>query len=509
MQTNKLNLYLQKIIGLIFVVMSICMVACAIYKYNLYEKSALLKISLLCIVLFICNLIIISKYLSSGNWIYNAINIFVVSLSIHLFIVLFIGQSTEQISDFALALETSEKSFPLEEPLISYQVYSNWGIYPLYLKLVQLIFGSGAFYALIANAITYALSSSLIYVLCHLWLGKERIGYTAALLYTFWPSHSLYAIVLTPEFPNILLTLVSLVLIKIAIDRRSRNSCYLFAGLSAITLSLSGFFKSIDKIIIIDICITLILYLISKIGNYKSDKNLLRLKKFKIAILFLAIYITANKLTYIGLDYAYGTTVNRNPSIRFIYIGLNPYTYGTWNEKIDNVYFNNIVVSNYDFDKASRLTMASLLDEIKTNKHLTPTYFSHKFVTAWSDNSEIYWADCSLAEDHPLMKKTIWLNTGYMFTQCFWILICLFVCIDSIYIFIKPDYPHLFLCMLILGFAMLMLLIEVQARYKCVLYPYISILAADGLHQITSTIKERVFKIICYSKYKFKSKRTF
>lgn len=207
------------------------------------------------------------------------------------------------------------------------------------------------------------------------------------------------------------------------------------------------------------------------------------------------IYIITNKLIYIGLDYAYGTAVNRNPSMHFIYIGLNSQTSGTWNEEVGGVYINNVMNYNYDFHKASDVTRSTLLNEIKEKKYLTPTYFGHKFEIGWADNSEIGWTDSSLTDNHPLIKKGSWLNTGYIFTQSFWMLLCLLVCIDSIYIFIKPDYHRSFLCMLILGFTILMLLIEVQARYKCVLYPYISILASDGLHQIMLTIKNSFYRV--------------
>lgn len=286
MQRNRLDLYLQKLIGLLFIIIFVCIATCAVHKYNLYENNELLKISFSCAILLVCSLGIISKLLSLEKWIYNATSIFVISLSIHLFVVLFIGQSIEQVSDFALALETSNRSFPLKEPLVHYQIFSNWAIYPLYLKFIHFIFGSSTFTALIINAVIYALSSSFIYILCHLYQVKDYVGYMAALLYSFWPSHSLYAVILTPEFPNILLTLVSLTFIKIAINRQNFKSCYIFAGFSAIILSLSGFFKSIDKIVLIDIFIVLILYLISKISNCKVNKDFLRLKIFKIFTIF-------------------------------------------------------------------------------------------------------------------------------------------------------------------------------------------------------------------------------
>ncbi len=424
--------------------------------------------------------------------------IFIISLCIHLFTVLLIGQGIEQVSDFGFALETSNRAFPLTEPLVHYIVYSNWGIYPLYLKLLQHIFEAGTFAAVIVNAIIYATSSTLIYILCHMWLKNDFVGYIAALLYALWPSHLLYVIILTPEFPNILLTLLSLVFIKVAINRLECRSCYVFSGFAAVSLSLSGFFKSIDKIVLIDICIVMVLYVISRINHSKPDSAYSMRKKFSLFIAFLILYIISNKFIYCGLDYAYGTTVNRNPSMHFIYVGLNPYSYGTWNENVGSFYAQNVVNCNYDYKKANDITMQSLKKEINENHHLTPNYFAKKFQTAWGDNLEISWVDQTLTENSPILKKSSWWYIGNIITQSFWVLICLFIFLDSIYTFFKPDFLHSFLCMLILGFAILMFLLEVQPRYKCVLYPYLSILAADGIYQIMIPIKKRWKQVLNY-----------
>lgn len=169
-----------------------------------------------------------------------------ISFGVHLLIVFLVGQNVQQLSDFGVALQTSYKEFPLDDISAYYTTFSNWAIYPLYIKLIRFIFGNSMFTCLIANALIYAISSVLIFVLCHLWRNSDKIGYVAAILYSFWPSHSLYIVILTPEFPNICLTLLSLVLLGYGF--RNERIYHILIILSAMLLSLLGSLREQTKL---------------------------------------------------------------------------------------------------------------------------------------------------------------------------------------------------------------------------------------------------------------------
>lgn len=85
-----------------------------------------------------------------------------------------------------------------------------------------------------------------------------------------------------------------------------------------------------------------------------------------------------------------------------------------------------------------------------------------------------------------------------MLTQNFWVLICFFLCIDSVFLFIQMDKYRMCISLILFGFAILMLLSEVQGRYKCVMYPIISMLAADRIIRLIVLLKQLA------GKYKFK-----
>ena len=64
--------------------------------------------------------------------------------------------------------------------------------------------------------------------------------------------------------------------------------------------------------------------------------------------------------------------------------------------------------------------------------------------------------------------------------------------------FFISDKHYMLIGLILFGFALLLLIIEVQGRYKCIMYPIMSILAAEGLTKILTffnlmfhTIKQR------------------
>ena len=210
-----------------------------------------------------------------------------------------------------------------------------------------------------------------------------------------------------------------------------------------------------------------------------------------VLIIFISCYFLSNRIIFWGLDYAYGETINRDPTASFIYIGLNPETYGTWNTEAFSVYSNNVLNCNYDYEKASDLTYQQLIKEIENKNYLTPAYFKEKFVTAWENNEETYWVNETLIDESPFLKKSSWVFAFGMLTQNFWVVICIFMCIEAVSLLFCSDSNRMFICLVLFGFACLMLLSEVQGRYKCVMYPFIAMLAADGIIGIKCELRNQ------------------
>ncbi|MDE7274145.1 MAG: hypothetical protein K2N95_13965 [Lachnospiraceae bacterium] len=486
---KQLAYVLEKIFGVIFLVFAAGLVVCSFHGGSGFEHNVLWYISRIIVILFFTGAVYcalnLPKCITGKEGYRNIVSIFVISLCVHLLVVWVVGAYTEQVSDFGFAFAFSEKSFPLAEAPDQYRIMSNWAIYPLYLKFIQELFGYGDLTGVICNAVLCAFSSALIYVLCYMGLNNENIGYLAALIYTFWPSHLLYSVVLSPEFVNIFLTLLFLLLIETVIRKYKEKTACIMICLSAVVLSLSGFFKRTDKIILVALSIMLVLFVIKTACLQSLKKGMIggggKVCKKLLVLLFICIYLLSNKLIFAGLDYAYGEAVNRDPTMHFIYVGLNPQTYGTWNKESGGIYTQNVQNCDYDYKKASKLTLEQLKEEIKEKKYLTPVYFERKFEVAWENNGETYWVNETISDASPILKKPNWFYAVNTLTQNFWMMTCIFVCMEAAFLLFRSDSRRMFSCLFLFGFACLMFLSEVQERYKCVMYPIISILAADGI----------------------------
>ncbi|MDE6883030.1 MAG: hypothetical protein K2P48_07940, partial [Lachnospiraceae bacterium] len=160
-------------------------------------------------------------------------------------------------------------------------------------------------------------------------------------------------------------------------------------------------------------------------------------------------------------------------------------------------YTKNAIESGFDFDEATSLTFQRLRQQIEEKDYLTSAYFVEKFKIAWADlSSELWWTDYSLKEDGSFLMKERWSWQMINITQSFWVLICFFICIDAFFLFKKTEKYHLVICMLLFGFALLLVISEVQGRYKCVIYPYMSILAAEGIERVTSFTSSVLQKVL-------------
>lgn len=488
---RQLGIVMEKVFHIIFVFFSAALVICSLHGAGNFNKNLFWNISCLIVILFffsiVCYVLNLPKEPTRGERVFNVVGIFALSLCIHLLVAWWLGGCTAQISDFADAFALSKREFPLLETPDHYRIFSNWDIYPLYLKFIQVMFGYGEFTGIICNALLCAFSSTLIYILGILEFDNQHVGYLAAMIYTFWPSHLLYLIILTPEFVNVFLVLLFFCCLQIVFRSHHKRYHYVMLCLSAAVLSLSGFFKSIDKIILIAFAIILAL-------SFCRDKSLnvkiqSKKKALLVILLFIGSYILSNKLIFAGLDYAYGEAVNRDPSAHFIYIGLNSKTVGTWNEEVGGLYKNNVIDCDYDYKQASALTYQQLKKEVDENRHLTFTYFKKKFEIAWENNAEAWWTIETIKDESLYLKKTSWLNTMNMLTQIFWIVICLCVCAEAVFLFIRSNSHIMCVCLILFGFACLMIISEVQGRYKCVMYPTLSILAADGVMKVITLFK--------------------
>lgn len=416
--------------------------------------------------------------------------LFVASIGCAYIIIISIGIDTNQVSDFNTAFLNSKE----EVPNVWYRIFSNWLLYVKYLQ----VFVSTPLTGIVLNALLTAASSVLIYSLMLLYGFKTRVAIMASLIFIFWPAHLFYIILLSPEFVNIFLVLVALNLFKLAAIKLENKyiSWPLFMAASAV-LAVGGFFKSIDAIALIAIGIVALLNVLQHSTNDRPVRLYWKRYAAVLLIVIVSFFISKHGI-YAYLDSYAGAKVNRDTTPHFIYVGLSPFTNGSWSREAANVYEIYVKENNFDFDAAKKLTYEQLSSEIKEHKNITLSMLNAKMDRAWSNNAYLYFVNQTINNDKAsAMNRDYWLDNYSPMVQLYWMGVCILTTIGAVAtVFVKKGNDLLlFSSLIVFGFALVLLFIENQPRYKCVLYPYMSILAACGLESLRN-YSQRIFGII-------------
>lgn len=425
-----------------------------------------------------------------ATWVILPILLFAFALAVRLTAVFLIGQGTTQVSDFMLAYETAQRPIPVQE--MYYAIFSNWGMYSCYLKILFHLFGTAEFVAIAGNAFLEAGSTALIYYIvslaCHSrGNSNSSPAIIAALLYVLWPTQITYMVLCTPEFVNIFLLLLSVLCVLLAVHSYEQEKVgggyhgFCLAIAAGGILSLSGFFKSVDKIMLIAIVIVAVLFCDKKailgVLTRKDDSSFTHTKHFLSAGAFVVAYFVATAIGFSFLDFYIGRPVNRNPAIHYLNIGLSSESGGEWNATVASEYGTAVINNEYDYEKANQIIKDALLQDIKENKHLTPQFFYNKLTRAMQGQDYQEFAQATMSPEaqayfHPNFS---------IFAQSYYWFVGLLVTIGS-WGLLKEKPNKLLFCsaLFVVGFLQLMFLSENQPRYKVVIYPYLCMLAGTG-----------------------------
>lgn len=420
---------------------------------------------------------------------YLTIFLFVINLSARLLIVFMFGIHTQYGSDVKIAIELAEGNFPIESTVFS--VGSAWAIWPIYLNILYKVFGTIIFPGIILNCLYGSLAVCLVYWLILERTNNVRWGIVSAFLLSFFPTNLIWTISLRPEHLNILLVL----LVACILNKMERNYIdgkyiffYLRIILAGTILGISGFFKKVDPIIIIAVTIIMILRFL-KNGEFRH------FRKYKSVIVgvvvFLLVYNASINIGYILLDRLYVYDVNRNITAHYLEIGLSPWSDGTMHGVVDtskpfNVYGGYAKQTNYDYEETSKRVLKLLIDEVKEEKNLNFNFFYNKLRIGWSNQAYYNWVTGECGENN-LVNRGVLAEYLYPFAQS-WYCIFLFLFLLGAVVNLKKENDEeisFFAALFIFGYMLMLLLSETQPRYKCVVYPYMCILAGKGAEYIS------------------------
>lgn len=502
---------LEKFFWIIFTVFSFG-IGIIVWNYNLKlapssplsNTTLFFSALILLLLFFLMHLLIKIQGLEDelNKWFVFPLLFIIISLMIKLAVFIFLGEQTQQVSDFEFAFSTAKYNSQLTNDYL--KIITSWTLYIKYLSLVGRFLELTTEHIILLNIFWCILSELLIYYILLLNTNNVALSTVAVVLYLVWPIQNFYILLLTPEFLNILLMLFTILLLSVAFKKVLSGytpKAFLYLLLASISLRLSGFFKGIDIVMLIALFILLFL-------KYYDFKKSITIKLVFAGLTFgIGIYILTGNLIWNSLDNyiaGNGNHINRNIVPYYLSQGLNFQNWGSWNPEVTAEYLELARSTNYDFDIVNSTTLSKIVVELSNNrKNLIPLLLK-KFDAAWSNASYFEWITATI---NPSLLPLNYHSYSYklsVFSQWYYFIIVIGVIVGNIISIIKKPNSLILLCGIFsFGFLLLLLLTEVQPRYKCVLYPYLAILSANGFFELFN-LRTNLFvfwkRLIRYSK---------
>ncbi len=412
------------------------------------------------------------------------------SYRIRMGVVDMIGRDTVQILDFdrVFRMSLQEGTILAEVQGINfYRAFPNWALYVKLIHCLNVHFGAVPLTGIMWNVIASCISVGLVYVIVYLGSGRDVLAIISALLFSVNPFYLYYEILLSPDFTFIFLCLSALLILTVA--WRMTESLWLQIPAALIfgaVLALSGFFKSIDKILLIALVIVAFLRWIAK--GHMTQKGILRC--VSVAAACLIAYGGMMNYGYNYIDNYVGGVSNRDVSPYFLNVGLNSESGGQWCPETLELYLGLIDEYDYDFAVVNEKMNDHLKETVEEQNRqvrsgedpeLWRDFMEHKLRKAWGNNEGMRFIMNTIDEENPLAGRAFY-DAYLPVVQAFTVATGFLMFLGGIAALLRRERGTVMVAaLMVFGFALLLMLSEVQPRYKTVVYPFMAVVSAYGI----------------------------
>jgi 4-amino-4-deoxy-L-arabinose transferase-like glycosyltransferase len=408
---------------------------------------------------------------------FPALWIIVVSVTLRIVLVPLI--STDFVSDmedvhlFATDIYSGNPFANLNNyPNIPYATYLT--LTGIILSFVYKIFGASTATAKFLLVFLAGLTTWLVY-LTGREIAGERVGFVAAFFYATLPSLLCYTGVLVGDhFALPLMVLAILVQIRLSKSDPDKFSLYIPGYiLCGVLVGLVDWFRPVGM--------TLLAALIISILIFQLKKRVFFQTALALVVLILS-YFTISKMAIVITENMFQTVI---PSLSqriggYVLVGLNPETTGGVNLEDSQTIGETYIRFGNDYSAANRYLIETALGRLEQGE--MAKLLKEKFILVWSSHEALF--DYSLLGSND--QELVYLLGD--FESLLYLMITFFMLISTITSIIKKSHPAIFSMQLfILGFAILMLLLEVQNRYVLIVFPYSIILGTIGMEDAISS----------------------
>lgn len=367
-----------------------------------------------------------------------------------------IGGSIAQSSDFGLAFSAS-RLLPYTDGY--FRTFSAWLAQVWYLKAVP-----SELAGLWLNAL-YASASAVMLYFTLLLRGRPRgTAVLAALLFLCIPSFVIYTLILSPEFLHLMFFTAAMLLWTLKARAASKGAKLGLAALAGLFLAGADLFRSLGVVYLIAYGIARLV----RMGMRRSFKGIFR--RALPGLLALMVYLGAGEAAYAAMARAAKEPISRNLVPHYLYVGL---THGVYTKET-SLYLDYAKENNYDYQAAGQQLMARWQTERASGKWpLPPSFFVMKLATAWASDDYLFFLHTDRFDSlRPLL-------------QWYLLLLVAAVALSGLTnLKGKGNGLQLFLQVVLVGFTLLMLVSEVQGRYKVAVWPAVCVSAAEALGSV-------------------------
>lgn len=380
-----------------------------------------------------------------------------------------------------------------------YTLFPAYMNYSTFMRKIIEIFGANYFVILFLNTIMEAITAIFTGLIGWLITKNERTIIDAGLLYAFLISNIFYVMMGTPDFMAIGFNTIGIYLLMYVVVGKERKKDISLIG-AGLFLGIGASLKSFAIIILIAFGMVIFARNLEKKSN-------LTIKKIVIALLCVVCVISVYKVTKEVLLHNTEKIMNveldeSTATPHYFLIGLNTEGEGQIHiGTLSRLYYDTYLHNGHNVDEAKNYAWEILKKDWSTNYKDLPELFFKKILWAWqSDTIAIWYFDNNLGVniDSPFEGTVDKAAKNIMpgISQMYYILLLGLVFISGIFVNRENsiNYGFEFVSLIIFGYSCLMLLSEAQSRYKCLIFPYICVLAAIGGRKIIKSVSKNLTK---------------
>lgn len=473
----------------------------ALNNWGLYLVTIVLlaMIAFCCLKIYskVCNL----KVSDKTKTFLVALEIFLVAFVFRFSLVQVFHESLAPFSDFNRTWQIASGN--TDEYLKYYTMFPDYLNFSVIETAIYNFFGGQYVAVLYINVALSSLTAPLIAGIAKQANLKGKIPFVAGLMYALMPSNIAYVATGTEEFVTIFFDAVGVLLLLSAMNRHERRGggqSLLFFGAAGIALGIGASYKPFAVIILTAFVMAFVAKSIIKVGFQRNKMALAAWGKVFLSVaIVIGPYVATTNAILKNTENFYSLNLSNNTSlISNLLVGLNTEGEGQIHIGTLSRLYWNTYRDTQDAELAEEVARNALANDWSKNWQKLPKHFAKKMIWAWQDDvvPNIYLVDYSHVKANTTAEKLVYgfaKEAGFGVAEICYFAIVFTAAIGAFIVSRKKEvnFSIELLELIIFGYFVMVFIIEAQSRYKCLVMPFVCIIAAIGVKFLWQKLRAR------------------